>query len=226
MFSFCQKSWEVVRNIRFPSVNTTWQSILVFEISARNVPFLPEFWKLINFLIYHHYVENLQFCTVLLEMIISARILPEFRKLINFLIYHHYVENLQFCTVLLEMIISARILKTDQFPYISPLCWKSTVLITTGFFGNYEWNHFGIFTFTYVLYRRLGQIFQFWNSGHFWDYPDCKIPPEIILESSVLHRFYIGDSIWFFSSEIPDFFEIFQIAMKSFWNLQFYIGFI
>ena len=42
MFSFCQKSWEVVKNIRFPSVKMTCRSILVFDISARNVQFLPE----------------------------------------------------------------------------------------------------------------------------------------------------------------------------------------
>ena len=42
MFSSCQKSWEVVKNIKFLSVNMTCGSILVFEISARNVQFLPE----------------------------------------------------------------------------------------------------------------------------------------------------------------------------------------
>ena len=39
---FCQKYWEVVKNKRFPSVNMPCRSILVFEISARNVQFLPE----------------------------------------------------------------------------------------------------------------------------------------------------------------------------------------
>ena len=42
MFSFCQESWEVVKNIRFHSVNMTCRSILVFEISARKVQFLSE----------------------------------------------------------------------------------------------------------------------------------------------------------------------------------------
>ena len=42
MFSFSQKSWEVVKNIRFHSVNMTCQSIIVFKIPARNVQFLPE----------------------------------------------------------------------------------------------------------------------------------------------------------------------------------------
>ena len=41
-----------------------------------------------------------------------------------------------------------------------------------------------------------------------------KILNEIILESSVLHMFYIGDSVRFFSSEIPDIFEICQIIFS------------
>ena len=39
---FYKKSWEVVRNTRFHSVNMTCRSILVFEISARNVQFLSD----------------------------------------------------------------------------------------------------------------------------------------------------------------------------------------
>ena len=39
---FCQKSWKVVKNIRFPSVKMTCRSILVFAISVRNVQFLSE----------------------------------------------------------------------------------------------------------------------------------------------------------------------------------------
>ena len=39
---FYKKSWEVVKNTRFHSVNMTCRSILVFEISARNAQFLTE----------------------------------------------------------------------------------------------------------------------------------------------------------------------------------------
>ena len=39
---FCQESWEVVKNIRFLSINMTCRSIIVFEIPARNAQFLPE----------------------------------------------------------------------------------------------------------------------------------------------------------------------------------------
>ena len=82
--------------------------------------------------IYHHYVENIQFCTVLLEMIISARILSEFSKTDQFpyisplcrksTVLHRFARNDYFCKN------SPKILKTDQFPYISPLRRKYTVL--------------------------------------------------------------------------------------------------
>ena len=38
----CPESWEVIKNIRLHSVNMTWRSIIVFELFARNVQFLPE----------------------------------------------------------------------------------------------------------------------------------------------------------------------------------------
>ena len=180
-----------------------FRSILVFDISARNVQFLPEIlgsgqkhketptlWDC------SEYFDEFSF-SIFLPAIVRSCQIPQ--KLIDFISKHRPSE------------IAANISVQGRFLWDYPDC------------KIFHKNHFRIFTFTYVLYRRLDQIFQFWNSRLFWD---LQIPNEIIWESSVLHMFYIGDSVRFFSSEIPDFFEICKFRMKSFWNLQFYIGFI
>ena len=84
---------------------------------------------------------------------------------------HRFARNDYFCQN------SPKILKTDQFPYISPLCSKYTVSHCFARNDYFCQNYFIILKsnqFPYISPLCRKSIFQFWNGWHFWDFPDHK----------------------------------------------------